>query len=315
MYVACGFDGIANGPGAFAPVDDAGDERPTISMGDGSSADGPLACSLEQTMCGADCTDLKADPKNCGACGMACSELQTCDQGKCTVLCVNESLRCNDSCIDPQTDPLHCGSCTNACAPGLLCSAGACTTDCGALSTCPLPATADAGTATAYCTDEQTDNKNCGACGKACKANQLCKAGVCKDVCTDVSRVGDVFAPNMVGCVQTASWFQRIYICPPGSKVCSAQEWTQRHGTKTPTYDYWTDDDLRWSGADQKCSVSATSGNYCDYGTPMRVCAGKTDPLGNQCRWTNCGFNGTTPNQYLGGCIGNKTAGAVCCTP
>jgi hypothetical protein len=167
-----------------------------------------------------------------------------------------------------------------------------------------------------FCADTQTDSKNCGACGKPCDANQTCQAGKCKDVCTKVSRVGDVFAPNMVGCIHNAaSWFQRAQLCPPGAKVCSAAEWTQRHGTKKPTYDYWTDDDLKWSGAIDSCSVSVTAGNYCAYGTPMRICAGKTDPLGNQCHWTDCGFNAVAPNQYFGGCTGNKTAGAVCCTP
>jgi hypothetical protein len=317
VYAACGFDGTPSGVLPLVPAD-ASSERAPVAMGEGDAgADGQSAvCPPERTTCGTVCTDLKADPQNCNACGTKCAELQTCDEGRCTVLCVNESLRCNDTCIDPQTDRQHCGSCTTVCGPTLLCSAGKCAPDCGALATCPVVgAVTDAGTAAVYCADTMTDGKNCGACGTACKVNQTCQAGTCKDVCTAVSRVGDIFGANMVGCIHTALWTQRAQLCPAGSKVCSAAEWVQRRGTKKPTYDYWTDDDLKWSGKSNSCAVSVTTGNFCDYGTPMRVCSGSTDPLGNQCNWTDCGFGTTTPNQYFGGCSGDTTAGALCCTP
>ena len=45
----------------------------------------------------------------------------------------------------------------------------------------------------------------------------------------------------------------------------------------------------------------------------MRVCtASGTDIEGNQCNWTHCGLDSTTPDQFFGGCAGNTTAGAVC---
>jgi hypothetical protein len=44
----------------------------------------------------------------------------------------------------------------------------------------------------------------------------------------------------------------------------------------------------------------------------MHVCAASiTDPEGNRCNWTQCGL-ATTANQYIGGCVGNATAGTLC---
>lgn len=270
-------------------------------------------------MCGAACTDIKADPLNCGQCDKVCGDGQTCGDGKCTVLCVSDKQKCDESCVDTSSDPLHCGSCPNKCAADLLCSAGQCATDCGALSTCPLPdAGADAGPTAVYCANETSDRNNCGACGNVCKASEICTASACKALCATTSRIGDVFAANMVGCVQKVEWSKRAQVCPAGSTVCTGQEWVARRAAKIPTYNYWTNDDLRWSGKDGKCIASTTQGQLCGgfTATPMRVCGKKTDPVGNQCNYTNCGFgNATAPNQYFGGCENNPTAGTLCCTP
>ncbi len=311
-YTACGLTVVATG----GPSLDGGASLDAASSDGGygrtDGADGAQGeCRGERTTCGSVCTDVKADPLNCGGCGKICADGQTCENGGCTVLCVADTVKCNDSCIDPKADPLHCGACTNACDAGLFCTAGKCAVSCGTLSSCP----ADGGP-TAYCADEATDRNNCGACGRVCSPNEICTASACKAVCGPTSRVGDVLAANMVGCVAKVSFGNRAGVCPAGATVCTAQEWVTRHGAKKPTYNYWTNEDLAWSGSDGDCIASTTRGRLCGFftATPMRVCAAKTDPVGNLCNFTNCGYNTAQPNQFFGGCENNPAAGALCCT-
>lgn len=322
VYAACGLTVIATGgPLLDGAVPRGGDG----AIGDGGRGrtDGADAaqgeCTGARQTCGPVCTDVKADSLNCGMCGKICGDGETCEDGGCTVLCVADTMKCNNSCVDSKTDPRHCGTCPNQCAVGLFCSAGQCATDCGALSTCALPdAGADAGPLAVYCADETTDHNNCGACGKVCKPNEICTASACKAVCAPTTRVGDVLAPNMVGCVAKVSFESRAGVCPGGAAVCTAQEWVTRHGAKKPTYNYWTNDDLAWSGSDGNCIASTTRGQLCGAftPTPMRVCGAKTDPVGNLCNYTNCGYdNAAQPNQFFGGCENNPTSGALCCTP
>jgi hypothetical protein len=39
-----------------------------------------------------------------------------------------------------------------------------------------------------------------------------------------------------------------------------------------------------------------------------------TDPEGNECDWTGCGFNSISPNQFFGGCTSTGGAGTLCCS-
>jgi alpha-tubulin suppressor-like RCC1 family protein len=115
------------------------------------------------------------------------------------------------------------------------------------------------------------------------------------------------------GCSGSVAYGQRNTLCAPGWSACSAAQWTALRDGNVPTHDYWTSDDLHFSGMSTACSVSRTSGNSCAY--PMRVCTpdGMSDPEGNSCGWTNCGLETVTPNQYFGGCQFNPTAGGLCC--
>jgi Stigma-specific protein, Stig1 len=320
---ACGLDVAATG-GAGGPVEAGLDTNVPPRLDASSRTDGgdaaQGACSAEETVCGDACTDLKADPLNCGMCGKTCAEGQTCDEGKCTVLCVADKTKCNDTCVDLASDPAHCGSCDKACEPGLLCAAKSCVTSCELpLERCGggEDGGADAG-GPGYCADKKTDRNNCGACGRVCQQNEVCTAGACTPVCVTTARIGDVFGPTMVGCVAKVGFSSRASVCPAGTKVCSGQDWVNRRGTKVPSYNYWTNDDLRWSGQDGNCLASTSIGQLCGQftATPMRVCGKKTDPVGNSCRWTGCGFGAARqPSQYFGGCEGNTSAGTLCCAP
>ncbi|UQA60474.1 DUF4215 domain-containing protein [Polyangium aurulentum] len=136
--------------------------------------------------------------------------------------------------------------------------------------------------------------------------------------CASSSVAEQPFTLGMVGCAGTVTWANRGNLCKEGWHVCSAEEYYERNfstnvRTDAPIYNYWTDDDLRYSGsASGNCSVSLTSGSTCS--SPMRVCTSAgSDSLGNNCNWERCGYNGSTSNHYFGGCAGNTTAGTLCC--
>mgnify|MGYP000315165982 CR=1 FL=1 len=88
------------------------------------------------------CTNLKADPNNCGKCGNVCAKGLLCLQGSCQKkrkikgeghyetleecqkeCAISENVKCcpmNDTdfkyaCADLQTDVKHCGKCSNSC--------------------------------------------------------------------------------------------------------------------------------------------------------------------------------------------------------
>lgn len=138
--------------------------------------------------------------------------------------------------------------------------------------------------------------------------------------CANFATPKQIFGDGrMVGCSGKVTWANRGTLCASGSWVCSASQWHyyQNNWGGAPTYNYWTNDNLRWSGTGSNaCSVSTTVGSQCASGQPMRVCTPSgTDPEGNACTWSNCGYGSNTPNYYFGGCSGssNTTAGTLCC--
>jgi alpha-tubulin suppressor-like RCC1 family protein len=132
--------------------------------------------------------------------------------------------------------------------------------------------------------------------------------------CAD-GTIEQVFSSAAVGCAGAVTDPLRATLCAPGSRVCSAAEWMAVRNGAIPTHNYWTDDQLLFSGqGTNACFVSTTSGYPCSAGQPMRVCtATGSDPEGNVCNWADCGYGSNAPNQYFGGCNTNMTAGTLCC--
>ena len=71
---------------------------------------------------------------NCGACGMACMNGQTCVGGVCTSQCGMGQTLCGTFCFNLSTDPSHCGACNTVCSNQHMgpptCAAGTCDGTC-----------------------------------------------------------------------------------------------------------------------------------------------------------------------------------------
>jgi hypothetical protein len=136
---------------------------------------------------------------------------------------------------------------------------------------------------------------------------------VCSTGCAGNKTPDDVFAPGMVGCGGAVAWAQRASLCAPGYSPCTAAEWDTFRAGASASADYWTDDNLQYLGTGTgNCEAVLSGGNSCGT-SPMRVCKpGGNDSYGNHCNWTACGYNVYT-NESLGGCLGNTTAGTLCC--
>lgn len=133
------------------------------------------------------------DPKNCGGCGLACKEGELCWKGACG--CPPGFTRCGDECKNLGSDNDSCGVCDKKCdAPkngddpewkcgpfvqptntAWACEGGGCKLACKEhFGDCNADLCADG------CEmDLKNDPANCGACGRACAANQQCVEGQC----------------------------------------------------------------------------------------------------------------------------------------
>ncbi len=119
-------------------------------------------------------TNILADSRNCGGCGMACSlntgfEEFTCSEGACKLECYVGfgSKDCDglvdNGCESGVHDPANCGACGVACPVGVRCmwqDEQLSEVGCG----CP-PGKVDCG---GLCRDLSADDANCGACDNAC---------------------------------------------------------------------------------------------------------------------------------------------------
>lgn len=109
----------------------------TPNVSDGGPT-GP-GCPPPRTQCGPYCTDMGADPFNCGRCGTRCPSGQVCVLGRCAagengtrpdagpaVRCTSPETACGEYCVNLTNDPLNCGGCGTRCPAGRVCTAGRC---------------------------------------------------------------------------------------------------------------------------------------------------------------------------------------------
>ncbi len=218
--------------------------------------------------------------------------------------CPPSLLKCGGACVDPLKDNKHCGGCFKPCPSAFLCSKGKC---------CPLSTTFCG----ASCVNLSNNSKHCGGCNKACASGQVCLKGTCAKAGSGCASGTDdqVFKNGMRGCKGKVSFAKRATLCAAIFRVCTAAEWVARSGSTKPAFNYWTNDVLYLYGTTSGCAATTTksTGVFCSATEPARVCGSTKDALGNTCNWTGCGFNKTSLNNYLGGCMNNPTAGAICC--
>ena len=181
----CGACGVTCGAGEACSAGECtttcGGEQSFCSAGDAGDAGSPY------------CATFASDNANCGGCGVACAAGEMCSNGSCQTTCGSSQTICNASgdagapyCATLASDEANCGACGTSCRAGESCSDGQCNVTCGATeSLCSADGGASNGIdgGAAFCADFATENDNCGGCGIACGAGQMCSNGVCGTTC------------------------------------------------------------------------------------------------------------------------------------
>jgi hypothetical protein len=163
------------------------------------------------------------------------------------------------------------------------------------------------GTLATTCNSEGTGYTGGGT--DCAETSESCAAGECVDVgCAD-GTVEEEFAGGVQGCAGSVSHDSRNTLCAVGFVACTAAQWVGRATQVEPQNEYWVEEDLRYSGSNGACSVSASTGTACST-APFRVCPSSTVISG--CSWINCGLESTAVNDYFGGCS-DASAGTLCC--
>ena len=154
------------------------------------------ACGTGSTCCNGVCVDESSNATHCGSCLMTCGGQSCCSSmcadtmsdrnncGACGNVCSGSQLCCTGRCIDPLRDATNCATCGHACGGATsACCGGSCVAptapactgcqvDCSTLT--PTQACCSNS-----CVDRMTDEQNCGTCGHACAAGQVCCGGSC----------------------------------------------------------------------------------------------------------------------------------------
>jgi len=285
-----------------APVDQSprGDLQGDLPLADIPALGADITLDLplcEETLCDDECVDLNNSPDHCGYCHWTCAAHERCSAGVCCL--VNETA-CDGVCRDLQADSAHCGDCDMTCFQGQVCTAGLC---------CNL----GQDNCNDECVDTTTDLRHCGECDQACAKGEFCGPTGCLATGCKGTNAEQIFSDDMRGCAGRVSYANRAALCAKGFGPCAAKEWVDKRDGQAPNYNYWTNADLRWTGySSNNCAAVFYGGSSCGE-DPMRVCASNIDLLGNRCNWTGCGFLDRYPQEYFGGCLGNKTAGTLCC--
>ena len=170
------------------------------------------------------------------------------------------------------------------------------------------------------CLSTNSDNKNCGACGNACKAGQVCAAGKCALACPSGQQKcggGDVGAPycaklqtdyqNCGACGKTCSAGQVCssgactLSCPSGQQKCSGDAGAPYCATLTS--------DQQNCGA---CGTACQAGQICAAG----ICALSCPPGQFKCSGGDAGAafcaKLSTDYQNCGACGNACKAGQIC---
>lgn len=140
-------------------------ERPLDSLADAGAPDDAEVASCDDGgfACGSGCVDLYTSDSNCGACGYACPDNESCVGALC--VCEPPHTSCGGLCVDLATSEDHCGACGAACEG-----------PCNESTCCGTGRESCGGT----CLGILDDPDNCGGCGHACDGRAPCVDGTCR---------------------------------------------------------------------------------------------------------------------------------------
>lgn len=268
---------------------------------------GDTECGETEVCCNFECVALEANADHCGACGNTCGASESCTDGVCAcgVDVCGESALCCDAggtpmCTRPEVDENNCGACGYACSDGERCSSGLCLCE-SALGEQGQCQDGEACCSSSGCVDFRTDPLNCGGCGLACGAGELCADGVC--ACGDTTGAAGATAcgDGSSCCGTTPSCVAADDpLCVCGDTSCLAGQGCC--------------DDVCISIATSRencgaCGVTCADGETCKGGTC--VCEnGLADCDGDAAN--GCETELASDTDHCGACAASCTAGDVC---
>ena len=148
----------------------------------------PNACttsSCNESTGDCDVTNLADGTQPPGCSNEAC-KLQHCQNGSCFTALFGDNVSCgtgtgriccSGACVPNRTNAQHCGTCGNQCPAGTICAA--CKGACSGLPAGKCCPTGRRTNCAGKCVNLKTDERNCGRCGRRCRANQICRKGEC----------------------------------------------------------------------------------------------------------------------------------------
>ncbi len=257
-----------------------------VACAQGNVTNGP-SCETTETLCTGQCADLKTDTENCGKCGTRCPEAQACVNGACSTQCPAGNSMCGGDggggkCINLKTDNKNCGKCGFACPSGQICYGGACSGTCGDGKSGQTTCGGEGGPS--YCANLQSDNANCGACGKACPSDQVCANGTCRESCTpDQTKCGGEGGPaycanlqsDNANCGICGKTCGTLSSCIAGACVaqCTQNQLTCIPDAGTPYCTDYLSDNANCGGCGKACPSNkpVCAGGICSDGTCNRT--------------------------------------------
>jgi hypothetical protein len=149
--------------------------------------DNPQFCGEGSTCCpgNTSCVDTRFSQKNCGACGVECTNGELCGGGTCgcpvgpgnVMKCPNGQSCCGaNGCKNLMTDTKNCGQCGNACGVGATCAGGQCL--CGG-RTCGVGEVCCNGTCSTMCAIDMAVPRDMAGGGGSCVCSAGCASGLC----------------------------------------------------------------------------------------------------------------------------------------
>lgn len=271
-------------------------------------------CASGELCCNDNCTAVRTDVSNCGACGVVCLGDEVCTNGSCGCPSDTPNSCSGNTCVDLITDTNNCGTCGNVCGGGETCCNGSCVnTDtselhCGAcIATGGVRCGNTQECCTGTCEDILTDVGNCGSCGNDCNTHRgvqgsgnTCQSGACNYNC---SNFRDDCSPGIDGC-ETNTRFNNNN-CGACRVACNGATDTCCEGSCVDTLA----DDNHCGGCSASggvvCSSEPCTGGSCGCSGGFADCDGNTS--------NGCETNTNTSTTHCGACDAGCSSGQLCC--